>query len=78
MIKPSSLILIVFLIYSCNNTEKKNTQIPEETTQKEERINPDNYSKREFIDSVGAKTIEIDSLHYKIKSVKNNLVSASR
>lgn len=66
MIKPSSLILIVFLIYSCNNTEEKNAQIPEETSQKEERIYPDNYSKREFIDSAGAKTIEIDSLHYKI------------
>lgn len=66
MIKYSILILFLFLFFSCNNTEENNTHIVEETIQKEELIYPDNYSKREFIDSVGAKTISIDSLHYKI------------
>lgn len=60
-------LIILLTIYSCNRPEG-NTIPSEKALTKIESIGyPDNYSKVEFVDSNGLKTVHIDSLHYKIR-----------
>ncbi len=61
------LTLIIVIFNSCGNSEKNTISAGAKAIELEEIEYPENYLKQEIVDSTGLKTVQIDSLHYKIK-----------
>lgn len=67
MTKYSFGLILLFITCSCNNAEEKKAPVEKTSIDLEEISYPENYSKIEFIDSNGVKTVHIDSLLYEIR-----------